>query len=67
MRAAKSETQVETMDRARFLRRTVEASVAAVTGGIAASSGLQPSLAVDVVGKSYRGEESTRKKKSYIV
>lgn len=54
--AAKGETQVDSMDRATFLGRTAVASVAAATGGLAASSGLQPSLAAEVMGTSYGGE-----------
>lgn len=57
--AATGETQADTMDRARFLRRTAAASVAAITGGLAASSGLQPALAAEVTGTSHKETKST--------
>eukprot|EP00903_Cladosiphon_okamuranus_P019246 g17697.t1 len=41
------------MDRARFLRRTAAASVGACAGGLAALSGLQPSLAAEAVANEF--------------
>lgn len=46
--AATGKTQVDTMDRARFLRQAAAASVA---GGLVSSSWLQPALSAEVTGK----------------
>lgn len=49
--AATGKTQVDTMDRARFLRQAAAASV--VAGGLVSSSWLQPALSAEVMGKFY--------------
>lgn len=56
-----AEAQRGAMDRAGFLQETAAVSaVAAVTGGLAAASGVQPSLAAEVMGTSYQGEHQIK-------